>query len=85
MGILRLKTQLVTPYTFLDIVKSMFPEKDMSLSQLTSIIDFFLSQPELTMNSSEELFFAALIYCFEHNGALPISFKIAEALTHRWN
>ena len=47
MWALKMKTKLITPYCFLSVVKNLFPEKDITLPELTSIIDFFNLQPEI--------------------------------------
>lgn len=81
---MELKTKLATPFCFLDIVKDLFPQQDMTELQLNTIMDLFLTCPETKDSSAEEMFFAALLSCFRIKGASPICFEIVKAITYKW-
>ena len=84
LSLLNMKTKLITPYWFLETVHDLFPEKDITLLTLTSIIDFFMAQPEVNFVSCEVLFFAALLASFQAHNSSPLCFEIVKALTNQW-
>ena len=71
---MNMKTKIVTPFWYMEVLHGLFPEKDITLPQLSSMIDFFMIQPEISFFSSEELFFSALVAYFNSKKSSPICY-----------
>ena len=84
LSTLNMRTKLVTPYCFLSIVRDLFPESEMTMPELTSMINFLIIEPCTWAKSAEVLFFASLLYYFRVKKSSPICFEILKALTNNW-